>query len=56
MRKDSVFKNYSEYFRSTRQKFYSKLNEEQNLRKVVKSLYTFLNFFDPELQLINTKK
>ena len=50
---------------------YSKLIEEQNLRKVAKSIYKFLttpddngihnynveilNMFDPELQLINTK-
>ena len=31
--------NFSEYFKSTREKFYSKLSEEQNLRKVAKSLY-----------------
>ena len=29
--KDFVAINYSEYFKSTREKMYSKLNEEQNL-------------------------
>ena len=72
---DFVAINFSEYFKSAREKFYSKLSEEQNLRKVAKSLYIFLttsdevekyvcihrynveilNFFDPQLQLINTK-
>ena len=40
--KDFVVLNFSEYFKSTREKLYSKLNEEQNLRKVTKSFYTFL--------------
>ena len=31
-----------EYLKSTREKLYSKLSEEQNLRKVAKSLYIFL--------------
>ena len=39
---DFVAINFSEYFKSTREKLYSKLNEEQNLRKVAKSLYIFL--------------
>ena len=34
--------NFSEYFKSAREKLNSKLNEEQSLRKVAKSLYTFL--------------
>ena len=34
--------NVSEYFKSAKEKFYSKLNEERNLRKVAKSLYIFL--------------
>ena len=34
--------NFGEYFNSTRDKLYSKLIEEQNLRKVAKSLYIFL--------------
>ena len=38
---DFVTINFSEYFKSTREKLYSKLNEEQNLRKVAKSLYIF---------------
>ena len=40
--KDFVVMNFSEYFKSTRQKLYSKLNKEQNLRKVTKSLFIFL--------------
>ena len=39
---DFVIINFGEYFISTGQKLYSKLNEEQNLRKVVESLYIFL--------------
>ena len=34
--------NFSEHFKSTRAKFYSKLSKEQNLRKVSESLYIFL--------------
>ena len=30
--------NFSEYFKSTKEKLRSKLNEEQNFRKVAKSL------------------
>ena len=40
--KDFVAINFSEYFKTKREKFYSKLNEEQNLWKVAKSLYIFL--------------
>ena len=40
--KDFVATKFSEYFKSTREKLYYKLNEEQNLRKVTKSLYIFL--------------
>ena len=40
--KDFVAISFSKYFKSTREKLYSKLNEEQNLRKVAKSLYIFL--------------
>ena len=40
--KDFVALNFGEYFNSTRDKLYSKLIEEQNLRKVAKSLYIFL--------------
>ena len=32
--KDFVAINFNEYFKSTREKLCSKLNEEQNLRKV----------------------
>ena len=40
--KDFVAMNYSEYFKSTKENLYSKLNEEQNRRKVAKSLFIFL--------------
>ena len=40
--KDFVAINFSEYFKFTKEKLYSKLNEEQNLRKLPKSLYVFL--------------
>ena len=40
--KDFVAMNFREYFRSRKEKLYSKLSEERNLRKVVKSLYIFL--------------
>ena len=40
--KDFVAINFSEYFKSTREKLFSKLNEKWNLRKVSKSLYIFL--------------
>ena len=40
--KDFVAINFSEYFKFAREKLYSKLNEEQNLRKVAKLLYIFL--------------
>ena len=34
--------NFSEYFKFTREKLYSKLSEEKNLREVAESLYIFL--------------
>ena len=34
--------NFGEYFQSMREKLYSKLCEEQNLRKIGESLYIFL--------------
>ena len=40
--KDFVVITFSEYFKSTREKLYSKLIEDQNLREVAKSLYIFL--------------
>ena len=40
--KDFAVINFSEYFKSTREKLYSKLSEEQNLRKVTESFYVFL--------------
>ena len=36
--RDFVAIHFSEYFKSTKEKLYSKVNEEQNLRKVSKSL------------------
>ena len=44
--KDFIAINFSEYFKSTKGKLYSKLNEEQNLRKVVKWFYIFLTRSD----------
>ena len=41
--KDFVAINFSEHFKSAGEKLYSKVNEEQNLRKVAKSLYIFKN-------------
>ena len=40
--KDFVAINFNEYFKPTTEKMYSKLNKEQNLRKVAKLLYIFL--------------
>ena len=40
--KDFIPINFSEYFKSTREKLCSKLSEEQNLRKVSILLYFFL--------------
>ena len=40
--KDFVVINFSEYFKSTQEKLYSKLNKTQNFRKVAKSLYISL--------------
>ena len=40
--KDFVAINFGEYFKSTREKLYSKLIEEQNVRKVAESIYIFL--------------
>ena len=40
--KDFVAVNFSEYFKSTKEKLYSKLNKKQNLKKVAKSLNIFL--------------
>ena len=34
--------NFSEYFKSTREKLHSKVLEKQHLRKVAKLLYNFL--------------
>ena len=40
--RDFVVINFSEYFESIGEKLYSKLNEEQNLRKVVELLFIYL--------------
>ena len=52
--KDFVAINFSEYFKSTKEKLYSKLNEEQNLRKVAKSLYIFLTTPDEEEKCVQS--
>ena len=40
--KDFVAISFSEYSKSTRERLYSKVNKEQNFRKVAKSPYIFL--------------
>ena len=40
--KDFLVINFGEYFKSMREKLYSKLSEEQNLRKIAEALYIFL--------------
>ena len=40
--KDFVVINFGKYFIFSREKLYSKLSEEQNLREVVQWLYIFL--------------
>ena len=40
--KDFVVIHFCEYFKLTREKLYSKLNEERSHRKVAKWLYVFL--------------
>ena len=44
--KDFVAINFSEYFKSTREELYSKLTQEQNIRKVAELLYIFLTTSD----------
>ena len=44
--KDFLAINFSEYFKSAKEKLYSKLNKEQNLRKVTKLLNIFLTTID----------
>ena len=46
--KNLVVINFGEYFKSGRKKLYSKLKEEQTLRKVIESLYIFLTTPDEE--------
>ena len=40
--KDFVVMNFGQYFQSMREKLYSELCQEQNLRKIGESLYIFL--------------
>ena len=40
--KDFVVENLGEYFIATKEKLYSKICEEQNIRKIAESLYIFL--------------
>ena len=44
--KDFVAINFSEHFKSTKEKLYSKLNKKVNLKKVAKSLYISLKTSD----------
>ena len=46
--KDFMVINFSEYFKSMREKLYSKLSEEQNLREFIDLLYIFLATTDEE--------
>ena len=39
--KDFIAINFGQYFKSTKEKLCTKLNEEQNLRKVLESLCIF---------------
>ena len=41
---------FSEYFKSTRGKLYSKLNEGSNFRKLSESLYVFLTTPDEAIK------
>ena len=49
---DFVAINFSEYFKSARENLFSKLNQEQSLRKVYELLFTFLTTPD-EVLLMN---
>ena len=40
--KNFVVMNFGQYFQSMREKLYSELCQEQNLRKIGESLYIFL--------------
>ena len=53
--KDFVAINFSEYFKSTREKLYSKLNEEQDLKTVAKLLYIFLTTPDEVEKYVEIK-
>ena len=44
--KDLVALNFGEYFKSEREKLYSKLREEQNIRNVTELLYIFPTTLD----------
>ena len=44
--KDFVAISLSEYFKCTREEWYSKLSKEENLRQVATSLYIFLKTLD----------
>ena len=44
--KDLVALNFGQYFKSEREKLYSKLREEQNIRNVTELLYIFPTTLD----------
>ena len=54
--KDFVAINFSKYFKSAKEKWYSKVHEEQDLRKVAKSLYNFLTTPDEVEKYIKIMK
>ena len=45
--------DFGEYFKSMKEKFYSKLCEEQNIRKVAESLHMFLTTTDKVEKYVN---
>ena len=52
--KDFVDINFSEYFKSTREKLLYKLSDKENLRKVAESLYIFLTTSDEAEKYVET--
>ena len=50
--KDFVAINFSEYFKFTREKWHSKLSEEQNLRETAEWLYIFFTTPDEEQKYV----
>ena len=51
--KGFVVENFAEYFKSMKEKLYSKLNKEHSFRKVAESLYFFLTTPDKIEKFVN---